>query len=278
MIIGDSELSCKLSEPEGVGVGSGFSDTSGSLLVRQVKLRNTAVTGDTPEGVCIGIGNFPTGTSHVERVTIEGGRIASLSHGRTFAGDAIGGNLSNVTLDGTIVECGSVGPSCIQARKLAISNSIFGHTTTARFFDAASISWEDGIPVRVRYLNLSEFEGIENKRLLHLREIEYLYDGPYELFVDSATVEMDGSEDGLLISLSDSVRSGVSHRVTQNNEVVLGYVLQPDRQEIVFGTGETMVSKPIFETASLPYLEMRNPYTIKKRLIMLSVFTISFWF
>jgi hypothetical protein len=282
IMIDDSELFCNIFEPGGVGIGSGLSDGSGSLSVGEITLRNTTLTCDISGGVCIGIGNVTNGASQVSNVTIEGGRITSLSHYPTFSGDAIGGGLPILILDGTIVECNSIGPSCIQAQELTIFKSILGKTTTKRFFNAESISWEDGIPVRVKYLNLSEFEEITNKRLLHLREIEYLYAGPYELSVgsgeDLTIVEMDGKEDGVLMSLPLSEQGGVSHRANRSGGFVVGHVLEHDHKDIVFGTGETMVSNPRFAIATAPYLQLFNPYTARRRLLQMSIFTLALWF
>jgi hypothetical protein len=274
----DSELLCTLSEVGGIGIGSGLAGVGATLLVGPVTLKNTAVNCTINGGVCIVTGEITSGSSKVGNITIEGGRIVAASGDPSVSCKGIGGDVENVELNSAVVDCESVGPSCIQVNGLTISTSLVGKTRTKKFFDATSITWESDIPLTVKYLNSSDPETITSKRLLHLGEINYFDHFAYDLSIDGFesgnTVAMDGSEVGVLMSVPDSAKGGVSHSATRYNEAIRGSVLNPDSSPIVFDSGETVVTGPIFGLPTAPFRQTFDPYRLKKRLIQIGVFTI----
>jgi hypothetical protein len=265
--IEDSELFCASWQNFSTGIGTGLAAQNVSLSVGNVTLRNTTLVCDLPDGQCIGSapGN---GVSQVESVEIEGGRIVSES------GQAI--LLRSVVLDGTQIECSAVGPSCIETDDLEVRNSLFGKTRTVRFFNTSSIHWEQEQALMVKYYIASELEGIANRKLLHLSKLNYLDDGPYSLYFHgvgaSSEIEMDGSEDGVLMAVPASGVCRPMHRAKRGTHLTSGDVLTSGGDRISFGPGETLVTNPVFQRPTMCFTTSISPYAIRRGLLRLAFF------
>jgi hypothetical protein len=261
--IEDSEIGCAAFGSGGTGIGTG---TPVSLSVSGILLRKAIVTCDLPDGACVG-----TSAAIDGGLNISGGRISAL------AGAGIAARDSTVIVNGSSVECDSWAQSCVQADGLEVQNFLTGRTNAVRYFDVAQIRFPATFRLLIKYFNTTVAEGLTEPKFLHLGGIRYGAFGPYTIHAHGTEVAMDGSEEGVLISLPAAAVAGVTHRAVRSYATVFGPVLTAEGAAIVFANGETMVTDPKFVALTGAFTNRIDYYHRRGKIIRGAYFLFMLW-
>jgi hypothetical protein len=145
------------------------------------------------------------------------------------------------------------------------------------------IEWTEDDHIFIGYSGVANPEPVDfnHRRFLRFRSISYPFGGRYCLGLILQNIgalgELEDSDREALVSLSGY--SGIINvsfwRLLGKNR--LGGVLQSDRQRIVVvdGSEETIVDNPYFEWASAYFTSSQSPYTVKHKIVKLSIFLIA---